>query len=128
MNNRQHGNNGHRNRGTAAGWFAASVGVCLFGTAGFGTASAQSTSGHIFGQAPAGETVTVQSRSGFHRHMTVKDNGRYTINALPLGVYAVTLEKDGTVVDRRANIPITVGRGAEVDFACPRDQCAAPQS
>jgi hypothetical protein len=42
-----------------------------------------------------------------------------------MSVYTVSLLKDGKAVDTRANIPVTVGRGAEVDFACPDDRCAA---
>jgi hypothetical protein len=110
------------------GWgLAIVVGASLFGAAGFTTAHAQSTSGAIFGQAPAGATVTVQSTSGLHRHIIVKSSGRYAIRALPLGVYTATLQKEGAVVDTRPNIRLSVGGGAEVDFACPHDQCAEPE-
>lgn len=84
---------------------------------------AQETGATIFGWAPAGQTVTVKSSSGTHRHTTVKDTGRYSIGRLPLGTYTVTLEKDGKEVDVRQNIGLQVGRGAEVDFACPADHC-----
>ena len=93
--------------------------------AAFGTAQAQSTAGRIFGSAPAGAVVSVQSNSGTHRHTTVRDSGRYSLRALPLGVYTVTLKKGGKVADM---VPLSAGRGMEVDFACPHDQCAAPHS
>jgi hypothetical protein len=42
-----------------------------------------------------------------------------------MGTYTVTLEKDGKVVDTRNKITLTVGKGAEVDFACANDKCDA---
>jgi hypothetical protein len=84
---------------------------------------AQSTSATVFGWAPAGETVTVAGGPGMHRHAKANDKGRYIVNALPMGTYTVALEKDGKVVDKRSNINLTVGRGAEIDFACEHDQC-----
>jgi len=89
------------------------------------SASAQSTTAHIFGQAPAGETVLAESSTGLHRHVTVDAKGRYNLRNLPMSTYTVSLQKDGKIVDTGANIPVTVGRGAEVDFACPDDHCAA---
>jgi hypothetical protein len=87
-------------------------------------AQAQSTIANIFGQAPAGETITATSSAGLHRHGTANAKGHYTINSLPAGDYTVTLEKDGQTVDTRSNVALVAGRGAEVDFACPNDQCA----
>lgn len=100
------------------------VGTGLYAVGSVDSASAQSTGGQIFGQGPAGATVNVHSNSGAHRHATIKDDGHYTIRSLPLGTYTVSLEKDGKDMDTRRNIPLAVGRGAEVDFACPQDQCA----
>jgi hypothetical protein len=91
-------------------------------------AQAQETGATIFGWAPAGQTVTVKGTSGAHRQTTVKDTGRYSISRLPLGTYTVTLEKDGKEIDVRRNIGLQVGRGAEVDFACPADHCEKPKS
>lgn len=92
---------------------------------GSSTATAQETGGRVFGWGPAGQTVTVKGvTSGMHRHVTINDSGRYSISRLPLGIYTVTLEKDGKAADTRSNIDLKVGRGAEVDFACPNDQCA----
>lgn len=100
----------------------------VLGTVGFTTVHAQSTAGRIFGSAPAGETITVHGTSGVHRHAKANAKGRYTITSLPMGVYTVALEKDGNAVDTRSNIPLTVGRGSEVDFACGHDQCAESAS
>ncbi|RDD81839.1 carboxypeptidase regulatory-like domain-containing protein [Dyella tabacisoli] len=91
------------------------------------TAQAQGTTASIFGQAPAGATVTVHSTTGVRRHATVDAKGHYLIKPLSLSVYTVMLEKDGKTIETRSNIPLTVGGGAEVDFACPNDQCAAPE-
>ena len=88
-------------------------------------AIAQSTTATIFGRAPAGETVTVLSSTGLHRSETVSAKGHYKIGSLPAGNYTVTLEKDGQTVDSRANVALIASRGAEVDFACPSNQCAA---
>jgi hypothetical protein len=99
----------------------AALAVC--GAAGSAAVQAQSTVGRVFGWAPAGQTITAQSTAGVHRHSKAKANGRYTIGSLPMGVYTVTLEKDGKAVDTRSNIKLTVGGGAEVDFACAPGQC-----
>jgi len=96
----------------------------VYGAAGLTSAHAQETSGQIFGAAPAGESVTAKSTSGTHRHVKVNAKGRYSIGSVPAGVYTVALEKDGKAVETRSNIPVTVGRGSEIDFACAQDQCA----
>ncbi|MGC1549131.1 MAG: carboxypeptidase-like regulatory domain-containing protein [Rhodanobacter sp.] len=102
------------------------LGVVSFMSA--STVYAQSTSATIFGQAPAGAIVTASSSTGVHRHQTVKKTGHYKIDGLPDGDYTVTLEKDTQTVDTRSNISLLVGRNAEVDFACPNDQCAASEN
>lgn len=84
---------------------------------------AQSTTGAVFGQAPAGMTVSVNGPGPRH-HVVVPDNGRYQIARLPLGLYTITLSNGDKTVDARKNVPLTVGRGSEVDFACPQDRCA----
>ena len=35
------------------------------------------------------------------------------------------IEKDGKVTDTRNKITLTVGKGAEVDFACENDKCSS---
>lgn len=82
-----------------------------------GSVAAQSTTGRIFGQAAAGETVSVQGTSGTTREVTVDSQGRFDLSALPPGSYTVTLKKDGAVVDTRENVFVVVGSGTEVPFA-----------
>jgi hypothetical protein len=96
----------------------------VYGAMGATAAHAQSTGGAIFGWAPAGATVTVHGSTGGRRHVTVNPKGHYAITSLPLGTYTVTLQKGEKTVDTRSNIPLTVGKGAEVDFACDHDQCS----
>ncbi|QDE41649.1 carboxypeptidase regulatory-like domain-containing protein [Luteibacter pinisoli] len=85
---------------------------------------AQGTAGSVFGHGPAGGEVTVTSSTGAQRHATISSSGRYTISPVPTGVWTVALSTGGQAVDTRKNIPVTVGRGAQIDFACPNDQCA----
>jgi hypothetical protein len=83
-----------------------------------GAVFAQSTTGSIFGQAPAaaGETVTITSNSGVTRQTTVDPSGRYSFGSLPTDTYKVTLLRDGTVVDTRNGVTLRVGAGTEVSF------------
>ncbi len=93
---------------------AIGLGFCLVGASVF----AQSTTGSIFGQAPAatGETVSVQNESGLTRQAPVDSTGRYSVTGLPVGTYTVTLQRDGKVVSTRPNVTIRVGSGSEVSF------------
>ena len=79
---------------------------------------AQSTTGSIFGQVPAaaGESVQIRSSTGISRTVPVDSRGRYVAPELPLGVYAVSLLKDGNVIDSRDNVNLRVGTGTEVSF------------
>ena len=66
-----------------------------------GTVHGQSTVGSIYGQVPAGEGQTIvihNTATGATREIAVGSNGRYTAAQLPVGTYAVTLRRDGTVV------------------------------
>ncbi|HET6553254.1 MAG TPA: TonB-dependent receptor plug domain-containing protein [Dyella sp.] len=80
-------------------------------------AFAQSSTGSVFGSAPVGDTVLIQSDSGVTREVTVDANGRYSAASLPLGTYKVSLKKDGAVVDSRSNVTLIVGAGTQVSFA-----------
>ncbi|WP_266169470.1 TonB-dependent receptor [Dyella subtropica] len=82
-----------------------------------GAAFAQSTTGNIFGQAEAGETVTITSATGLTRQIQTDANGRYSTNNLPIGSYTVTLQKGGATVDTRKDVTVKVGSGTEVSFA-----------
>lgn len=121
------GTSHHARRAGFRAWsLALAVVICGYGAAGSTAVHAQATVASVFGWAPSGETITVQSTSGVHRHTNANSKGRYKLGSLPLGTYTVTLEKDGKVVDTRSNIKLTVGGGAEVDFACPQDHCEEP--
>ncbi|WP_240147788.1 carboxypeptidase-like regulatory domain-containing protein [Luteibacter yeojuensis] len=100
----------------------AAIGI---GAIAFAPAQGQGTTGSIFGHGPAGGTVTARSETGASRHGTINDSGRYRLSNVPMGTYTVTLEKDEKTLDTRKNIGITVGRGAQVDFACENDECEA---
>ena len=80
-------------------------------------ALAQSTSGSVFGQAAAGETVVIESsQTGFHREIAVAADGTYRMPALPPGDYRVTLRHaDGTTVVREG-IAVSAGTGTAVNF------------
>jgi len=83
-----------------------------------GAAAAQSTTGSLFGNAPAaaGATITVQNESGLKRSVAVDANGRYNLGSLPVGKYSISLERDGQVIDKRENVLLRVGAGTEVSF------------
>ena len=74
----------------------------LFGLAlGIGlvsAAQAQSSSGNIIGNAVAGETIIVRGAdTGFHREVTIKEDGKFTIRRIPTGTYTVVkISPDGT--------------------------------
>ncbi|WP_233842462.1 TonB-dependent receptor [Dyella sp. 2HG41-7] len=82
-------------------------------------AFSQSTTGSIFGQAPAasGETVMVTSSSGLTREVPVGADGRYTIKSLPIGVYTVTLRSGGQTISTRNNVMVNVATGTDASFA-----------
>jgi hypothetical protein len=91
---------------------AIGLGLCIVGTG----ALAQATTGSIFGQAQAGETVLIKSTSGITRQVAVDSTGHYAVSSLPLGDYTVSLQRDGQVVDSRSNVTLRVGSGTEVSF------------
>ena len=76
-----------------------------------GVAHAQSTTGSIVGQVPAGmgDSVTLQSASGLQRDVAVDERGRYAANQLPLGNYTVILKHNGQAVQTRDNVALRVG-------------------
>jgi hypothetical protein len=103
--------------------------IAIGAAAGSAAVNAQSTASNVFGIAPAGDTVTAKSNiSRLSRQVKVAADGRYAIRSLPIGVYTVTLEKDGNAVEQHDNVPLTVGRSSKVDFPCPQNQCAESAS
>jgi hypothetical protein len=101
------------------------VGACA--VAGISTASAQATVGKVFGEAPAGYSITVHSdTTGIGRTVKADADGRYSAAQLQPGRYTVTLKQDGQAVAKHLNVPVTVGRGIEVDFKCGEIKCDEP--
>lgn len=81
-----------------------------------GNLHAQSTTGTLTGEAPAGGTILIESDTGLVREVTVDERGRYLIQQLPLGTYKITLKRDGQVVDSRADVVLTVNSNTDVSF------------
>jgi outer membrane receptor for ferrienterochelin and colicin len=83
-----------------------------------GLAFGQATTGSIFGDVPAGSgnTVLIQSASGFTRQVGVDASGHYSVTQLPVGTYTVTVQHDGQTVDSRSNVALRVGTATEVSF------------
>ncbi|MCK7596304.1 TonB-dependent receptor [Microbulbifer sp. CAU 1566] len=86
------------------------LGMCVAGGV-----YAQSTTGSISGNAPAGATVVIKNNSGFSRTITVDASGRYNVGSLPVGTYVVTAEQDGETVGSRS-IPVRLGGSSDVSF------------
>lgn len=81
------------------------LGLCFAGAV-----QAQSTSGNIYGTAPAGTTVVISNNSGLSRTVTVDADGRYNASNLPVGNYTVTAGAN------KREVTVTVGSGANVSF------------
>ncbi|MCC4594347.1 TonB-dependent receptor [Xanthomonas campestris pv. phormiicola] len=83
-----------------------------------GAVHAQSTTGSIYGSAPAsGTSITIQSDTGLSRTVPVDGNGRYTLGSLPIGNYTVILRRGEETIDTRKDVLLRVGSGTEVSFA-----------
>jgi hypothetical protein len=95
---------------------AVAISLGLYGGSALAPVHAQATTGAIFGQAPAGDVVTVQNTSGVTRQVAVDSSGHYTVSSLPLGDYTVTVQQGGKTVDSRSNVGLRVGSGTEVSF------------
>ena len=96
----------------------------VFALAGVSTASAQATTGSVFGKAPAGYTVSVRSAAtGAGRTVHVDSAGRYSARELPNGIYTVTLQDKDQPVVKHPDVQVIVGRGVEVDFDCSKLNC-----
>ncbi|MEO6801247.1 MAG: hypothetical protein ABI178_15015 [Rhodanobacter sp.] len=53
----------------------------------------------------------------------MSSTGRYFAHDMPTGTYTVALKQNGQAVANHSNVPVTVGRGAEVDFKCGEVKC-----
>ncbi|SBV43026.1 Oar protein [Xanthomonas translucens pv. graminis] len=83
-----------------------------------GAVHAQSTTGSIFGSAPAsGTSILIQSDTGFSHTVPIDSNGRYSLGSLPIGNYSVILRRGEETIDTRKNIQLRVGSATEVSFA-----------
>jgi len=83
-----------------------------------GAVHAQSTTGSIFGSAPAaGTSIVIQSDTGFSRTVPIDSSGRYNLGSLPIGNYTVILRRGEETIDARKNIQLRVGSATEVSFA-----------
>ena len=107
------------------GWRHTALALALSMSLG-GVAMAQSTTGSIFGQAPAaaGETVMASNTSGLTREVAVDSSGRFQISNVPVGTYTVSLKKDGTVVDTR-KVSLAPGAGTPVTFSAETTSLSA---
>lgn len=78
---------------------------------------AQAVSGTIHGTVPApGDVVQITGGAGYKRTVTVGPSGRYSI-VVPVGVYTVTLLKNGRPVQSREDVAPPAAGGVAVDFA-----------
>lgn len=129
MNNNHSFSRSRRPHGFAVGRLAMAAAIAISGVAASAAAQAQATAGRVFGKAPAGETILVQnSADGLQREGQANAKGRYTISHLPVGVYTVTLEKDGQPVAKHLKVGVGVGRGSRVDFNCAQGKCGETAS
>jgi outer membrane receptor for ferrienterochelin and colicin len=82
-----------------------------------GTVNAQSTTGSLYGNVPAGEStsVLVTNNSGFSRSVSADPSGRYNFSTLPVGEYTVTLQRNGQVAGTRT-VTVRAGAGVDVSF------------
>ena len=77
-------------------------------------ANAQQSSGNINGVAATGDTVVVQGTdTGFHRELTIKKDGKYSLRAIPAGAYTVTTKHADGTAETKA-ITVRVGSTARV--------------
>lgn len=91
------------------------LGLCLASAA-----QAQSVTGSIFGQAPAGEGTSVVIRNlgtGATRTFQVDAAGRYRATDLTNGRYSVELQRNGAILGTQDNVVVNISSGTEVSFA-----------
>ena len=96
------------------------LGLCFAGGV-----HAQSTTGTMVGSATPGDTITVQSETGFTRTVSVGSDGRYAIANLPVGQYTVTA-KHGDAVTGTKQALLRVGAGTDVSFASTATSSSGP--
>ncbi|WP_165488732.1 MULTISPECIES: TonB-dependent receptor [Dyella] len=95
---------------------AVALGSCLAGNA----LAQSNASGAIFGRVDAAQGTVVHienPQTGVSRDVSVADDGRYRAPSLPVGVYKVTVMRDGQVVDTRDTVQVNIGTSTEVSFS-----------
>ncbi len=98
--------------------------MAMCGAAASVAVHAQSTVGHVFGVAPAGDGIVASNaETGVQRRVYADAKGRYRISSLSAGVYTVTLEENNQPVAKHLNVPVRVGGGIKVDFDCSKSEC-----
>jgi hypothetical protein len=95
---------------------ALAIGSVTFGF--WHAASAQSTTGTIYGTAPVapGEVIQITGGAGFNRTVEVGPSGKFSIT-LPVGTYTISLLKDGKVVESRDAVSPVAAGAVEVNFS-----------
>lgn len=86
--------------------------------------SAQTINGNITGTvldpqgaAVVGATVTASNReTGFQRSVTSNEEGRFSINALPVGVYNVRVEATNFAVSTTENVQVNTSENTELNI------------
>ena len=91
------------------------MGLCLSSLA--APALAQSVTGAVAGQAPAGDQIVVTSTdTGATRTVTVDADGSYRLSQLPPGDYTVAVSRGGDIVGEPVNVAVPLGGTATVNL------------
>jgi hypothetical protein len=78
-------------------------------------ANAQQSSGNIAGNAVAGDTVEIKGAdTGFRRELSIKEDGKYQVRAVPAGAYVVTVTHADGSAETPKGINVRVGSTARV--------------
>ena len=96
------------------------MGLCLSSLA--APTLAQSTTGALAGNAPAGDQIVVTSTdTGATRTVTVNADGSYRLAQLPPGEYTVAVARDGATVGDPIPVAVPLGGTATVDLGSAGD-------
>ena len=91
------------------------MGICLSSLA--APVLAQSATGAVAGEAPAGDQVVVtNTNTGLTRTVTVAADGSYRLAQLPPGDYSIQVVRDGAGVGEAALVAIPLGGTATVNL------------
>ncbi|HMF53124.1 MAG TPA: carboxypeptidase-like regulatory domain-containing protein, partial [Edaphobacter sp.] len=74
------------------------------------------------GAALSEATVLIHNdETGNERRIVTGADGRYSAPSVPIGSYTITVQHEGFAVQRRADIPLTVGQSKQIDLALTVD-------